>query len=127
MERIRQARLEERMTHLQEAEKRRPDYLKRAQRSLDEPDSVYLDDMTFDDDSWPAVGVTDSPQKGRRLKLFQETSEESFEESLMAGGYGRYVRSSSYCITSLLKARIANCRMDPTTPTLFSCAQRSRI
>lgn len=37
------------------------------------------------------VGITDSPAKGRRLKLFQETSEESFEESLMAGGYGRYV------------------------------------
>lgn len=25
------------------------------------------------------------------LKLFLETSDESFEESLMAGGYGRYV------------------------------------
>ncbi|KAG7090650.1 hypothetical protein E1B28_009751 [Marasmius oreades] len=64
------------------------------------------------------VGIMDSPTKGRRiklyassstnpslssadvvkdkiklfpdLKLFQETSEESFEESLMAGGYGRY-------------------------------------
>ncbi|KAL0578520.1 hypothetical protein V5O48_003463 [Marasmius crinis-equi] len=64
------------------------------------------------------VGIMDSPTKGRRIKLynssagsanhstsdhtkdkiklfpdmklFQETSEESFEESLMAGGYGRY-------------------------------------
>jgi hypothetical protein len=28
--------------------------------------------------------------KGRRITLFQETSEESFEQSLMAGGYGKY-------------------------------------
>ncbi|KAF7340266.1 hypothetical protein MVEN_01945500 [Mycena venus] len=28
--------------------------------------------------------------RGRRITLFQETSDESFEESLMAGGYGRY-------------------------------------
>ncbi|KAI5989747.1 hypothetical protein EDD15DRAFT_2283553 [Pisolithus albus] len=39
------------------------------------------------------IGITDSPAKGRCLTLFQETSEESFEESLMAGGYGRYYQA----------------------------------
>jgi hypothetical protein len=38
----------------------------------------------------PGMGITVSPMKGRRITLFQETSEESFEQSLMAGGYGKY-------------------------------------
>ncbi|KAE9397826.1 hypothetical protein BT96DRAFT_49799 [Gymnopus androsaceus JB14] len=67
-----------------ELENRRPEYLKRASvdlMDLDEPQ---------DGDRFGSIGITDSPVKGRRIKLFQETSEESFEESLMAGGYGRY-------------------------------------
>ncbi|KAF9524680.1 hypothetical protein CPB83DRAFT_860921 [Crepidotus variabilis] len=90
MERIRQTMLEEQITHLQEAERRRPDYMRRSQRTSDDSEPSYYNDTTFDSEPWPAVGVMDSPLKGRRLTLFQETSEESFEESLMAGGYGRY-------------------------------------
>lgn len=83
MERIRQAAREERLSQLKEAEARRPDYLK---RSMPDPNAMVEDERP--------VGIMETPIKGRRIKLFQETSEESFEESLMAGGYGRYVRSS---------------------------------
>jgi len=40
----------------------------------------------------PGLGIAETPIKGRRIELwgFQETSEESFEERLMAGGYGGY-------------------------------------
>ena len=40
----------------------------------------------------PGLGIAETPVKGRRIELwgFQETSEESFEERLMAGGYGGY-------------------------------------
>ena len=40
----------------------------------------------------PGLGIAETPIKGRRIELwgFQETSEESFEELLMAGGYGGY-------------------------------------
>jgi hypothetical protein len=88
IDRLRQAMLQERLTQIKDVEARRPDYLKRAKRSFDEaePPSFMADDNKFG-----SVGITDSPNKGRRIKLFQETSEESFEESLMAGGYGRYV------------------------------------
>ncbi|KAH6917706.1 hypothetical protein BKA70DRAFT_1382490 [Coprinopsis sp. MPI-PUGE-AT-0042] len=79
MERIRQAMRENHLSQLQEAESRRPEYLKRAKRSLEEADPDALNE-----DSRELL------TKARRLKLFQETSEESFEESLMAGGYGRY-------------------------------------
>ncbi|KAG6814400.1 hypothetical protein H0H92_007403 [Tricholoma furcatifolium] len=85
MERIRQAMIQERLAQYHDAEIRRPDYLKRAKRAYPETDS-----MAAEDDREPGVGITESPMKGRRLMLFQETSEESFEESLMAGGYGRY-------------------------------------
>ena len=85
MERIRQAAVEDQKAFLREAEKRRPEYLKRTKRRLSE-----VENFVVDEEEKP-VGITESPQKGRRLKLFQETSEESFEESLMAGGYGRYV------------------------------------
>ena len=85
MERIRQSVMEDTRNRMQEVESRRPDYLKRI---LPEADPSYF----AEDPQWPPIGVMDSPQKGRRLKLFQETSDESFEESLMAGGYGRYVR-----------------------------------
>ncbi|KAF8168372.1 hypothetical protein B0H34DRAFT_761121 [Crassisporium funariophilum] len=92
MERIRRAMKEDRLAQILEAEKRRPEYLKRTKRTLSEADPGALDDVdnARDEDRVLAVGIMESPNKGRRLKLFQETSEESFEESLMAGGYGRY-------------------------------------
>lgn len=98
MERIRQSVLAERMAQSREAERRRPEYLKRTKRTLSEADPGYLEDEDSlpDNDRALAVGIMESPHKGRRLKLFQETSEESFEESLMAGGYGRYVRPSVF-------------------------------
>ncbi|KAK0444941.1 uncharacterized protein EV420DRAFT_1573523 [Desarmillaria tabescens] len=65
-----------------EVEKRRPEYLKRSKRPLEDGEEGSAESSV--------VGIMESPNKGRRLKLFQETSEESFEESLMAGGYGRY-------------------------------------
>jgi hypothetical protein len=42
--------------------------------------------------SRPPSGIAETPIKGRRMELwgFQETSKESFEERLMAGGYGGY-------------------------------------
>ncbi|KAJ7652132.1 hypothetical protein DFH06DRAFT_1206870 [Mycena polygramma] len=88
MERIRHAMMQNQIALQQEAEARRPDYLKRAKRPLSETDPPAL----ADDESSrrPGVGIMDSPHKGRRITLFQETSDESFEESLMAGGYGRY-------------------------------------
>ena len=91
MERICQAVIEDTRNRMKEAENRRPDYLKRAKRTLSETNPSYFTEDPNDRHRWPPVGVMDSPQKGRRLKLFQETSDESFEESLMAGGYGRYV------------------------------------
>lgn len=94
MERIRQAILHDQLVHYQEAESRRPDYLRRTKRTLTEADpaAALLADENRERERSAAVGIMESPVKGRRLKLFQETSEESFEESLMAGGYGRYVR-----------------------------------
>ncbi|KAI0283851.1 hypothetical protein BC826DRAFT_973571 [Russula brevipes] len=62
-------------------EARRPDYMKRIARG-DGQDSADV----------PGLGIAETPIKGRRIELwgFQETSEESFEERLMAGGYGGY-------------------------------------
>ncbi|KIY45691.1 hypothetical protein FISHEDRAFT_76241 [Fistulina hepatica ATCC 64428] len=77
--RIREAHFAE----IQDSEARRPDYLKRDIDASSLPRVIG--------NSFGGVGIMDSPNKGRRIKLFQETSEESFEESLMAGGYGRYV------------------------------------
>lgn len=92
MGRIRRALNEKRLMRISDTEKRRPDYLKRTKRTLSEAeDSLTLDHEGRIRDRELTVGVMESPNKGRRLKLFQETSEESFEESLMAGGYGRYV------------------------------------
>ncbi|KAJ3574974.1 hypothetical protein NP233_g1406 [Leucocoprinus birnbaumii] len=89
IERIRQALIQDHLSQIQEAENRRPEYLKRSKRPASEVDSaVFVDEV--ERERGLAVGITESPNKGRRLKLFQETSEESFEESLMAGGYGRY-------------------------------------
>ncbi|KAG6890993.1 hypothetical protein C0992_011270 [Termitomyces sp. T32_za158] len=79
-----QAMLPDRLVQYQDVESRRPEYLKRSKRT--ESDT----DFTIEEDKEMSIGITESPMKGRRLKLFQETSDESFEESLMAGGYGRY-------------------------------------
>jgi hypothetical protein len=86
MERIRQAERDNAIAFAREAEARRPDYLKRAKHESSSSNAM-------DEDGERPVGIMETPMKGRRLKLFQETSEESFEESLMAGGYGRYVSS----------------------------------
>lgn len=84
--------------HFQAIEERRPEYLKRAKRTLMEADPT----ADVDDERNALVGIVQSPASGRRLKLFQETSEESFEESLMAGGYGLYVSfiSRAVCVVS---------------------------
>ena len=86
------------MAHFQETESRRPEYLKRIKRSLLDSDPTVdpVLDLEERESVLPGVGITVSPMKGRRLKLFQETSEESFEESLMAGGYERYVSHTSF-------------------------------
>ncbi|KAJ6455779.1 hypothetical protein C8R45DRAFT_1035632 [Mycena sanguinolenta] len=86
IERIRHAMMQNHIAHHQETEARRPDYLKRNKRPLSESDPLADDETS----RRPGVGIMDSPHKGRRITLFQETSDESFEESLMAGGYGRY-------------------------------------
>ncbi|KAL0950576.1 hypothetical protein HGRIS_007374 [Hohenbuehelia grisea] len=88
IDRIRQDILHDRLAQYHEAESRRPDYLKRQKRTLSDTDPI-----AHPEEERPVgvgVGIMESPHKGRRLKLFQETSDESFEESLMAGGYGRY-------------------------------------
>ncbi|KAJ7058826.1 hypothetical protein C8F01DRAFT_1147338 [Mycena amicta] len=88
MERIRQTMLQNQKAQYQEAEARRPEYLKRGKRPLSETGPSTSADE--ENSRRPGVGIMDSPHKGRRIALFQETSDESFEESLMAGGYGRY-------------------------------------
>ncbi|KAL4065770.1 hypothetical protein V8B97DRAFT_1874885 [Scleroderma yunnanense] len=85
--------IENHLALTQEAEARRPDYLKRTKRTAQGLESTSATDGTPQGPALqPAanIGITESPIKGRRLTLFQETSDESFEESLMAGGYGRY-------------------------------------
>jgi len=92
MERLRLAMIQDKMAQFHEAESRRPEYLKRAKRTLADADpSALVEDDQKERERALTIGIMESPNKGRRLKLFQETSEESFEESLMAGGYGRYV------------------------------------
>ena len=102
MERIRRTLEEDRLLRIHHTEQRRPEYLKRMKRTLSEADPSTLDREGKLRDHGPTVGIMDSPSKGRRLKLFQETSEESFEESLMAGGYGRYVREIPFITLSVL-------------------------
>jgi len=71
---------------VEETELHRPDYLKRAQRT---PSPLANSSLLGDPFSHVPIplGVTETPARGRRLKLFQETSEESFEQSLMINGY----------------------------------------
>ena len=98
--RIRAQLIENHLASTQAAESRRPDYFKRTRRlapsnSTGAGGASLTSDLGARDGSllWSSanVGVIESPVKGKRIALFQETSEESFEESLMAGGYGRYV------------------------------------
>lgn len=72
------------------SEQHRPEYLRRFERSSTD-DELSLAEKNDKDFVRPSIGVVASPNKGRRLKLFHETSDESFEESLMTGGYERYV------------------------------------
>ena len=71
---------------IEETGSHRPDYLERAQRT---PSPLANSSVLADQYSHipTSLGVTETPARGRRLKLFQETSEESFEESLMINGY----------------------------------------
>ncbi|KAI1784690.1 hypothetical protein LXA43DRAFT_1121331 [Ganoderma leucocontextum] len=76
-----------------ETEARRPTYLVREKRPRSEADIPTLDEL---DAANATLGVTESPVKGRRLQLFQATSEETFEQSLLAGGYPGYGQSPAY-------------------------------
>jgi hypothetical protein len=96
IERIRVRMLQEQLQAQKDAESRRPDYLKRHKRAETDLASSEFPELDDDAGDLPGVGITESPVKGRRLKLFQETSEESFEESLMAGGYGLYVGAKQH-------------------------------
>ncbi|KAI0638814.1 hypothetical protein C8Q77DRAFT_1077724 [Trametes polyzona] len=93
--------------HQSEKEARRPDYLVREKRPRpDDDDADALGDAEADIPTLEeldaasavaaALGVTESPIKGRRLQLFQATSEETFEQSLLAGGYPGYGQSPGY-------------------------------
>ncbi|KAI0696480.1 hypothetical protein C8T65DRAFT_814304 [Cerioporus squamosus] len=78
---------------ISEKEARRPEYLLRQKRPRSEADIPTLDELDAAD---ATLGVTESPVKGRRLQLFQATSEETFEQSLLAGGYPGYGQSPAY-------------------------------
>ena len=120
IERIRQVMFENQLAQMKEAENRRPDYLKREKRVDVRADVDTINQRENDRNS--AIGITDSPNKGRRLTLFQETSEESFEESLMAGGYGRYVRAKCHAINYLLiLLDLEDNRVGSPTSTAHSC------
>jgi hypothetical protein len=95
MQRIRLQQAADQAARMQETEARRPEYMKRAKRRLSDPDG---DALSFgnQENAAPSLGVVDSPAKGRRITLFQETSEESFEQSLLAGGYPSYGHTPSY-------------------------------
>lgn len=88
---------------MQEMESRRPEYLKRAKRRLSDPDVDVLP-IGNQENAAPGLAVVDSPAKGRRITLFQETSEESFEQSLLAGGYPTYGHTPSYAEPSTPQA-----------------------
>ena len=102
MQRIRLQMAADQAARLEEAEARRPDYFKRTKRPNSTP-SPHANMPGNQENTYPGLGVVDSPVKGRRLALFQETSEESFEQSLLAGGYPLYGHAPAY--------------VEPTTPT----------
>ncbi|KAI0770975.1 hypothetical protein BD413DRAFT_554168 [Trametes elegans] len=96
-----------------EKEARRPDYLVREKRPrADEVDIPTLDEL---DAANASLGVTESPIKGRRLQLFQATSEETFEQSLLAGGYPGYGQSPGYKIP------------EPQTPLMTGKGSRTAL
>lgn len=95
--RIRLQAAADQAARMHEAESRRPDYLKRTKRPLPDFDFDAFEPME-QDSNLPNLGVTESPMKGRRLTLFQETSEESFEQSLLAGGFPRYGQLPGYAV-----------------------------
>lgn len=78
----------------QDYEARRPSYLKRTKRLP--PHHSAEAAASNQENTCPRMGVVESPNTGRRLALFQETSEESFEQSLLAGGYPLYGRTPAY-------------------------------
>ncbi|KZT68454.1 hypothetical protein DAEQUDRAFT_738684 [Daedalea quercina L-15889] len=88
IERIKAQMAVDHVARLSETEARRPDYLVRAQR----PGSgQIIEPLDLEEpEGHPGLGVTVTPMRGRRIQLFQETSEESFEQSLLAGGYPGY-------------------------------------
>ncbi|KAH8101621.1 scaffold protein Nfu/NifU N terminal-domain-containing protein [Cristinia sonorae] len=98
MSRIRLQLAAEKAAHRDWSEARRSDYLKQTKRpSADLEDGYDTDDaLVLDGKSTANMGVLESPVKGRRIGLFQETSEESFEESLLASGYTPYGDRPAY-------------------------------
>lgn len=69
---------------IEESELHRPGYLQPGQRTP----PPHTNSLLGDSSHFPkSLGVTETPARGRRLLIFQETSEESFEESLMMHGY----------------------------------------
>lgn len=93
--RIRMQMAADQAAQMQEMEARRPEYLRRLKRRLSDSDSRPRPPR-HEEDPTPGLGVVDSPHKGRRLMFFQETSEESFEQSLLAGGYPSYGVTPAY-------------------------------
>ncbi|KAL5495756.1 hypothetical protein ACEPAI_1220 [Sanghuangporus weigelae] len=90
LDRIRSHLLEAEEAHRTDLEHRRPEYLKRLQQGDDiRVPSQKLQDIPAEKNN---VVIMETPARGRRLQLFdfQETSAESFEESLMTHGYGTY-------------------------------------
>ncbi|KAI0809043.1 hypothetical protein BC629DRAFT_1083283 [Irpex lacteus] len=94
--RLRLQQAAEQAALLQETESRRPEYLKRLKRPSPEVEEDVI--VADQENTAPGLGlgVVDSPVKGRRIALFQETSEESFEQSLLAGGYPSYGLTPAY-------------------------------
>lgn len=86
LERIRNHMSSLEMARQVELESRRPEFLKRIRIDADAEGQDVADGSTDN------LGITQSPVKGRRLQLFdfQQTSEESFEQSLMTYGYTPY-------------------------------------
>lgn len=97
----------------QEAETRRPEYLKRHKRSSPDSEYNFFNDPPEKELEVTTLGITESPVKGRRITLFQATSEESFEQSLFTSGFQRYGATPAY-------------NAEPQTPKRPSKPQMSR-
>ncbi|CAL1697283.1 unnamed protein product [Somion occarium] len=100
-------------TRQDEVEARRPEYLKRLKRPSSGSESDFFNDPPEKETDASTLGVVDSPVKGRRLTLFQATSEETFEQSLSTSGYRRYGAMPAYST-------------DPQTPENKSKSQLSQ-